>query len=132
MHIYSTLSNKDDKFCHFLRWNFSYLPSVTMINTMTKSNLGRKEFIPSFHDSVHQEGRARQGLKQRQHTWKDVAYGCCPWLTQLALPSRATAHRCHCPLWAGPSHINHENAPTDLPADTVMELISQLRSLFPK
>jgi hypothetical protein len=118
--------------CFFLC--FSSL-SMVVINTRTKSNLERKEFILAYSlRSIVQGTQSRspecQELKQRP--WRSAAY----WIAHLAVlykPGPPTqGGTAHSSLGPPTSIINQEDAPTDLSTGQFDGTFSQLKFFLPR
>lgn len=97
----------------------SSLLSAALINTMTKSNLGRKEFIWITHpDYSPSFSKVRAGTMKECAYWVSFLYNSGP-------PAQ---------VWAGPSHVNQLSR--KCPLDTclqasLLEAAPQLRFLLP-
>ena len=98
----------------------SNMLSIARKNTITKNNLERIEFIllTLSHQSLLSHSLDKTGTKVRQeprgrNPSTDHRRMLLPRLvlrldsTSFVVHPGSTAQGCHCPQWAGPSHIHH-------------------------
>lgn len=98
----------------------SNMLSIARKNTITKNNLERIEFIllTLSHQSLLSHSLDKTGTKVRQeprgrNPSTDHRRMLLPRLvlrldsTSFVVHPGSTAQGCHCPRWAGPSHIHH-------------------------
>lgn len=89
--------------------------SVSVINTMPKSNLKKKAFISSYtsrnSSSLREAREGTQGRNLEKGNDEEAIEECSIWLTQLAFLQYPglSVKRWHLLEWTGPPHINHQS-----------------------
>ena len=91
-------------------------------NTMTKINLGRKEFISAYNNTVHyplNRGESGKELQQGKNQEAGGSFKVCEavlftgffmvYSACFLITPRTTSPRSHCPQWAGLPTINHQS-----------------------